>query len=150
MATAYSVLANGWVYIRPNIVKTISYSDGRTVNNKPEKLRRVVAERTSKIVTSMLVDWVNTWAAKNGRVEWYAIAGKTGTAQISYRWVYEKWVWGTNASFAGYGPAEEPKFVIIVKLERPRINEYGWQTSAFIFSEAAGYLLDYYGIPKKQ
>lgn len=149
MATAYSVLANGWVYLKPNVIKQIEFPDGRIIESKPEQLRRVLKEKTSRIVTSMLVDWVETGAAKNWKVEWYAVAGKTWTAQISYRGVYEKGAWATNASFAWYAPAEDPKFVVIVKLERPRTNQYGWQTSAYIFSEATSYLLDYFSIPSK-
>ncbi len=150
MATAYSVLANGGIYLEPNIVKKLTFPDGRIIETKPQEVRRVIWENTSKIITSMLVDWVNTAAAKNGYVPWYATAGKTWTAQIPYKGIYEKWAWATNASFAGYGPAEDPKFVIIVKLERPRANQYGWQTSAYVFSEAAEYLYDHFSIPKKK
>ncbi len=150
MANAYSVIANGGVYMKPNIVKKMSFPDGRVIETEPQALRRVISEKTSRIVTSMLVEGVEWWAAENGYVPWYTLAWKTGTAQISYRGVYEKWAWATNASFAWYGPAEDPKFVIVVKLERPRTSQYGWQTSAFIFAEASSYLFDYFWIPKKK
>ena len=111
--------------------------------------RRVIKESTSNIITSMLVDWAKNWVAKTWNVEWYSVAWKTWTSQIPYKWKYETWVWSTIASYAWYWPAEDPKFVIIVKLERPRTSEYWGSTSSYIFKDIAEYLLDVYKIPKK-
>ena len=150
MASAYSVLANGGIYMQPYIVERINFPDGKEMLFAPQPIRRVLKESTSKTVTQMLVSSVNDGVAKNGWVKWYNIAGKTGTSQIVYRGVYETWVASTNGSFAWYAPAEDPKFVVIVKLERPRTSEYGWSTSAYIFSDIAKELLEYYSIPKKK
>ncbi len=150
MAAAYSVLANGWVYMRPYIVDKIVSPNGKTQEYSPQKIRRVLHEETANTVTSMLVAWVNDGAARNAKVAWYAVAGKTWTAQIAYRWKYEEWVASTYASFAWYAPAEDPLFVIVVKLERPRQNQYGGHTAAYLFSELTQKLLDYYQIPKKE
>ncbi len=149
IATAYSVLANGWVYVKPNIIKSIKTPSWKIITFKPEKTHRVVKESTAKIITSMLVDSVDNWFAKNWKVEWYNMAGKTWTAQIAYKWWYEDWVWSTVWSFAWYGPAEDPKFVIIMKIERPRTTAFGWESSAYMFSDISKFLLDYYGIPSK-
>lgn len=149
MASAYSVLANGGVYMKPYIVENITFPDGEELNFKPEAVRRVLKPSTSKTVTKMLVSWVDTGVANNGAVEWYSVAGKTGTSQIAYRGSYETWVASTYASFAWYAPAEDPQFVVVVKLNRPRTSQYGWETSAHLFSEVAKELLDYYNIPKK-
>jgi cell division protein FtsI/penicillin-binding protein 2 len=100
-------------------------------------------------VTEMLVASVDDGVASNGRVEWYSIAGKTGTSQIAYRWQYETWIASTTGSFAGYAPAEDPRFVILVKLDRPRTSQYWGATSAYMFWELAKELLEYYSIPKK-
>jgi len=149
MATAYSVLANGGIYMKPYIVESVVYNDGKQIDYDPEPLRRVIRESTSETITDMLVEWVEIWAARNGWVEWYSVAGKTGTSQIAYRWGYEKWVASTFGSFAWYAPAEDPRFVIVVKLDRPRTSQYWGSTSAYLFSEIASELLDYYQIPKK-
>jgi cell division protein FtsI/penicillin-binding protein 2 len=53
----------------------------------------------------------------------------------------------TITSFAGYGPIENPQFVVLVKLDRPRASEWGSQTAAPIFTEIADFLFDYYNIP---
>ena len=150
MATAYSIIANGGVYMKPYIVDKIRFPDGKQIDFEPQADRRVFKEVTSQIVTKMLVSWVDSGVAKNWAVEWYSVAGKTGTSQIAYRWSYEQGIGGTYASFAGFAPAEDPQFVVIVKLNRPRTSEYGWETSAFLFSQVTKELLEYYGIPKKK
>lgn len=58
MAAAYSVLANGGVYMQPYIVESILYPDGKRIETVPTPLRRVIKEDTAKQVTAMLVDGV--------------------------------------------------------------------------------------------
>lgn len=149
MATGYSILANGWVYVKPHIIDRIEYSDKKILKYKQEQEYRVIKPQTSKTITNMLVDSINNWVAQNWNVEWYTLAWKTWTSQIASRWWYEKWEASTYASFAWYWPAEDPKFVIIVKLDRPRTSVYWGVTSSKIFKEISEYLLDYYKIPKK-
>ncbi len=149
MATAYSVLANGWIYIKPHIINKISYSDWKELKYKTEQEFRVIKPETSRIIIKMLVDSINNWVAQNWNVIWYTLAWKTWTSQIASKGWYEKWEASTYASFAWFWPAEDPKFVIIVKLDRPRTSIYWGVTSAKIFKEISTYLLDYYKIPKK-
>lgn len=149
MAAAYSVLANGGIYIKPRILNEIRFPDGKMVKYKKEEVRRVIKESTSDIITKMLVSSASEWVALNWNVEWYSVAWKTWTSQIPYKWSYEEWQWSTIWSYAWFWPAEDPQFVIIVKLDRPRTNEYWGSTSSFIFKDIASYLFDYYWIPKK-
>lgn len=150
MASVYSVLANGGVYYKPQIVKSIEFADGRKIVNKPEASHRVLKESTSKLMIQILVDWVNNWVAKNWAVKWYSIAWKTWTAQIAYKWKYESWPASTMWFFAWFAPAEDPRFVMIVKVERPRSSIYGWETVARTFSRISQYLFNYYAIPPKE
>ncbi len=149
MATAYSVIANGGIYMKPYMIEKIEYADGRVADYEPQAERRILKESTSEQVTSMLIDGVENWVAKTWRIEWFTVAGKTGTSQIAYRGWYEWWAAATNGSFVWYAPAEDPQVVVLVKLERPRSSEYGGSTSAFIFADITREILDYYGIPKK-
>lgn len=149
MAAAYSTIANGGVYMKPYIVDKITYPDGQEVVFEPQPLRRVIKESTADIVTQMLVEWVDSWVAKTWAVEGFTIAGKTGTSQIAYKGGYEEGEASTNGSYAGFAPAENPQFVIVVKLERPRKSVYGGATSSYIFGQIAAELFDYYAIPKK-
>ncbi len=151
MAAAYSVLANWWIYIRPRIIDEIKFQDWKTIKYKKEEVRRVIKKSTSDTVIKMLVDSAANWVAQRWNVEWYSVAWKTWTSSIPYKWRYEKWQWTTIWSYAWFWPAEDPKFVIIVKLVRPRLWQwYWWATSAYIFKDIASYLFDYYGIPKRE
>lgn len=98
----------------------------------------------------MLHSWSVNGFAKTWAVEGYSIAWKTWTAQILYKWRYQSGPGWTNASYWGYWPIEDPKFVIIVKLERPRTSVYWAVTSWELFKEVATYLFDYYWIPKSK
>ena len=65
----------------------------------------------------------------------YRIAGKTGTAQIPVNGVYDGTQ--TNASFIGWGPVDDPQFMIYVWLERPTASIWGSETAAPVFGEMA-------------
>lgn len=153
MAAAYWVLANGGVYMEPYIVESIVYPDGRKIDTIPSPIRRVIKEDTAKKITYMLVDGVRNGFAKKGGVAGYTIAGKTGTSQIPYKWGYENRILGqdighTITSYGWYAPANNPKFVLIVSIDRPRSSTYSEYTSSALFSEVAQYLLEYYKVPK--
>lgn len=151
MATAYNIFANWWVYVKPRIVDYIKYNDWRIFNYKTETTHRVIKKSTSDYMTNVLVESVEKWVAKTWRVNCYSVAWKTWTAVIPYKWQYdtEEWKpWTTNGSFAWYAPAEDPKFVMVITLNRPRLSPYWWWTSSEMFAEIAQFLFDYYGIPK--
>jgi cell division protein FtsI/penicillin-binding protein 2 len=153
MATAYSVLANGGIYMQPYIVESMTYPDGKKIQTVPTPLRRVIKEETAKQVTTMLIDSVKNGFAKAGWVPGYTIAGKTGTSQIPMRWGYENRIFKSDightiTSYGGYAPANNPKFVMIVVLDRPRSSTYSEFTSSALFSSISKYLLEYYKVPK--
>lgn len=147
MASVYSTIANWWFYYKPQIVKSIKFEWWKEIINSPIATHRVIKESTSKTMIKVLVEWVDKWVAKNGWVKWYSIAWKTWTAQIAYKWRYESWEASTMWFYAWFGPAEDPKFAMVVKIERPRSSIYGWETVAKTYSKIASYLLKYYTIP---
>ncbi|EKD66741.1 MAG: hypothetical protein ACD_49C00016G0004 [uncultured bacterium (gcode 4)] len=149
MATAYSVLANWGIYMQPYIVDTITLPNWQVIKNSPTPLRRVIKEETSRQIIAMLTEGANIWFAKKWWVEWYDMAWKTWTSQIASKWKYEQgWAWHTITSYGWFGPSSNPKFVMIVKIDRPRSAEYSETTSSAIYSKIAKYLLNYYSIPK--
>jgi len=151
MAAAYVAIANGGIYYEPYIVDSITFSDGHVAQNAPKPLRRVIKEETSKKVIAMLTEGATIGFAKKGGVDGYDVAGKTGTSQIATRGVYETGGAGhTITSYGGFAPASNPKFVMIVKIDRPRSAEYSESTSSALFSNIAKYLLNYYAIPKSR
>jgi cell division protein FtsI/penicillin-binding protein 2 len=74
-------------------------------------------------------------------------AGKSGTAQ-TYKWGQALSGTGTTiASFVGYAPVEDPLFLVIVKIDRPRTNQWGATTAGPVFKDIASFLFDYYNVP---
>lgn len=151
VAAAYNVLANWWIYIKPRVVDRIIYPDWREEVFQTEQVRRVIKESTSILMRDLMYDWTHSWqwVWELGSVDWYRFALKSWTAQIPFRGWYETWVASTIWSFAWFWPIEDPRFTMVVTLERPRSSVYGWSTSARIFQEIATYLVDYFEIPKR-
>ncbi|NIA01960.1 MAG: hypothetical protein GWP15_01105 [Nitrospirae bacterium] len=147
LANAYSTVVNGGVLMQPYIVEEVRHDDETITQTEPYEIRRVISEETSVIMSAMLVNSVENGVAAQAQVEEHYVGGKTGTSQ-TYK--YGKALSGngtTITSFAGYGPVEDPQFVILIKLDRPKANQWGSQTAAPTFSKIADYLFDYYNIP---
>lgn len=140
IAMAYASIANGGVLIQPRIVKEIINSDGKVIKTFPiVPVRRVISERTAKILTEILEDVVNDGTGIQAKVENLRIAGKTGTAQIYDLGFYSKSKY--RASFVGFFPVEKPKFVCFVMLESPKKKYAGGAVAAPIFKRIAERLI---------
>lgn len=151
IAAGYSALANGGLLMRPYIVDEEILPDGRRIKTEPETVRRVINADTSREITKMMIYSSEKGYAKRGKVDGYYIAGKTGTSQTYYRGRALTDIGTTIAAFGGYAPATNPKFVLIVKLDRPRVSEWGEATAAPIFKAITEYLLkNYFMIPPNE
>jgi cell division protein FtsI/penicillin-binding protein 2 len=136
MLQAYAAFANGGQMMRPYVVERITNEFGETVKmNSPSKVRRIASRSTIDKLMPVFREVVSdsgtaSWAS----VEGLDIAGKTGTAQKvidgRYRNAY-------RASFAGFFPAHNPKYAIIVMLDEPRTSFYGGFTAGSIFQQTA-------------
>ncbi len=78
-------------------------------------------------------------------MEGYAIAGKTGTAQIPVPGGYDPD--DTIACFVGFAPARSPEFIILVKVDRPQESPWGAVVAVPVFRRIAERLFVYLGIP---
>ncbi len=146
--TAYTPLANGGKLMRPTIVDRIIRSDGTVERTEPHVVDQVIKPETADTITAMLTSSVNNGYAKVARIPGYRIAGKTGTSQIAGPGgKYESGTGSTIATFAGYAPIEDPRFLILVKFDRPRRDVYGSQTAGPVFRDITAFLLKYYGLP---
>jgi cell division protein FtsI (penicillin-binding protein 3) len=138
LAAAFSVLANGGVYVRPRLLA----GKGSGMRPGPE---RVMPASIARQVLTMLeyatgADGTGSKAVPAG----YRIAGKTGTAQKpDARGRYGKDRF--TAVFAGIAPVEEPKMVIVVVVDEPQKSIYGGQVAAPIFRKIAQSALPYLG-----
>ncbi len=141
---AFASIANNGIRMEPHVVARVISAEGDTVDIKPKVLGRTMSEKTSKIMTEMLVSAVNKGEAQWARLKGYRIAGKTGTASIPVAGHYDPNQ--TIASFIGYGPADNPKFVMLVIIDRPKTSIYGAETAAPVFFSIAKDILTYYAI----
>jgi len=83
--------------------------------------------------------------APKAAVPGYRVAGKSGTAQIPEPYGYNPT--DTIAAFVGFAPADDPRFVLLVKLDRPSVSPWGTQTAAPAFQAIAQRLLIYMQVP---
>jgi cell division protein FtsI/penicillin-binding protein 2 len=65
----------------------------------------------------------------------YRLSGKTGTAQIPTDSGYDPW--HTNVSFIGWGPTDDPQFMVYIWLESPSASIWASETAAPVFSQVA-------------
>ena len=144
MVTAVAALANDGVLMRPYVVDRI-LQDGEVIwQAKPQMVRRVVRHETAAELSEMLAQALPQ-ETPLGVVPQYTSAGKTGTAQI-----FEDGRYADDAiiaSFAGYLPAYDPRFVVLVKLDRPQRQPWGSRAAAPVWRDLAGDLCAYLGIP---
>ncbi len=147
MIRAFASLVNGGKLMRPMVVKKIiSPNDSNII--KPTVYRSVISGLTSKTIIKMLVS-----AVEHGEVNWarpagYTFGGKTGTAQIPIQGHYDPSK--TIASFIGFAPAYNPKFMTLVVLQEPQTSIWGSETAAPVFFDIAKELIVYYNIVPDQ
>ncbi|MBL4694859.1 penicillin-binding protein 2 [Candidatus Gracilibacteria bacterium] len=147
VANAYSSIINGGILMQPYIVDEIRHDDETITKTETHEIRRVISQETSDQMVTMLVNSTENGVANRGQVENHLVGGKTGTSQTYKRGQALTGVGTTITSFAGFGPVQDPQFVILVKLDRPQRSEWGSSTAAPTFSKVAEYLFDYYNIP---
>jgi len=123
--SAYNVIANGGRYLRPQLIKKITYADGQTLayESEKEELRKVISSETAESVRVMLATVTEKGGtAWRAAIEGYTVGGKTGTA-----WKVDPKLKGYNkdkysVSFVGMVPAENPNFVCVVVLDEPMLK----------------------------
>lgn len=147
MITAFSALANDGVLMEPSIVEKIVHSDGRVDEIDPTIVRRVVSKKTADTLVAMLESVIVNGQARTAKVKGYTVAGKTGTSQTYKHGVPLSGPGTTVASFAGFAPASNPRFVVLIKVDKPRTSPWGADVAAPLFHDIAEYILQYMAIP---
>lgn len=143
MITAVAAVANKGVLLTPQVVDKIVVDSWEEDIKRKEK-GQVISEKTAAQVTAMMVE-----AAKNGEAKWtysrgFKVAGKTGTAQIPIAGHYDNEK--TIASFIGFAPADDPKFIMLVTLHEPETSPWASETAAPLWYLIAKDLFLYFGI----
>ncbi|HEY7125086.1 MAG TPA: penicillin-binding protein 2 [Ktedonobacterales bacterium] len=138
---AYAALANGGLLMRPYAVASAT-EGGHTSTFGPHPIRQVISPATAQTITKMLVDSTVDGEAQLALVPGYQIAAKTGTSTP-----LDDQNSSTYASVAGYAPASNPQFVMLVKIDHPQPVTLGGLVAAPLWHDLASWLLRYYRIP---
>ncbi len=133
MLMAVSAVANDGNMVVPRVVHAV-VDDGRQRNMMPQVAHAPISAETAHTLTDMLTVSLEKEASA-ALVDGYRLAGKTGTAQIPIPGGYEEVL--TNASFVGWGPSDDPKFIIYVWLQKPTSSPWGSVVAAPIFRQVA-------------
>lgn len=136
IATFYNAVANGGKMMKPYLVQEI-IKDGQTEKTfKPTVVNAQIASpATIKKAQELLEGVVENGTAKKLRTDIYRFAGKTGTAQVDYS---QRSNMKHQASFAGYFPAENPKYTCVVVINKPQQGSiYGGDVAGPVFREIA-------------
>lgn len=137
--TFYNAIANDGVMVRPKFVKA-AVKDGQIVKEYPTEIIRekIASESTLEKIRTILEKVVSQGLAKPAGSKQFAVAGKTGTAQISqgaagYTAGGRKYL----VSFCGYFPADAPKYSLIVSIQKPGLPASGGLMAGSVFSKIA-------------
>ncbi|GIW14025.1 MAG: stage V sporulation protein D [Tepidiforma sp.] len=149
MMQAIAACINGGNLITPHIVKARILPDGSRIDVQPTVVRRVISEATSDAVRRMMGEVVaqdpDGWGRNPAH---YTAGGKSGTANIP--------VWGTYTddqqivSFMGFAPLENPRLLVLVRLDRNRNLLTGTQAAGPIFARFVDEALRYLGVPPEK
>lgn len=145
LVMAFGAIANHGKLYKPYLISEIRYPDGRVEKKEPQFVRQVISPRAARLLTGILTTVVQQGHGQRAQVPGYYIAGKTGTAQVpgpGGTYSEDK----TIQTFIGFGPVDDPAFVMLVKYDEPqrRFAEY---SAVPTFGEIAKFLLQYLEIP---
>lgn len=143
--SVFATIANNGVRVAPRVIEGTVAPDG-TVTRQPRGAKtRVVSAKTAKTLSRMLENVVGEkGTAEAARIPGYRVAGKTGTAQAPAK---NGGYSGYTASFIGYAPADKPRLVVSVILQRPTKGHYGGLVAAPVFQKIMTYALAHEQIP---
>jgi cell division protein FtsI/penicillin-binding protein 2 len=144
MVMAISSVANGrGEMMIPHVMRSM-VRVGFQYSPTPQIVGKPVSAETAQTLTEMLARSLEG-DSSDALVEGYRVAGKTGTAEIATPTGYS--TSATNASFVGWGPVGNPKFLVYVWLEKPQSSPWGSVVAAPVFREIVERLVVLMDIP---
>jgi len=143
MIMAASAIANDGKMVAPHVLHAY-IQNGQQFNTSPQIVGMPISAETAHTLTDMLATSLEE-EASDALVEGYRVAGKTGTAEIAVNGQYSSYA--TNASFVGWGPVDDPKFIVYVWLEKPKSSIWGSVVAAPVFRDVVEELVVLMNIP---
>jgi cell division protein FtsI/penicillin-binding protein 2 len=153
MHSAMSAVASNGILMKPQVVRRVFDSEGKTVVEfKPRSIRRVLRSEVAKNLTGMLEKVVSEGTAKKAQIKGYLVAGKTGTTKKIIEGQYSNR--HHVASFVGFLPANDPRIVISVIVDEPKMKPgrigYGGSVAGPAFQRVAKEVIGYLGVRPNQ
>jgi len=144
VASVYATIANGGVRVQPNIVEATIGPDHKVVPAPAPRRNRVISVKTARELRDMMEAVTsNEGTAPAARIHGYRVAGKTGTAsRPDGHGGYS----GYTASFVGMAPADNPRLVVEVVLQKPVRGYYGGAVAAPVFHDVMSFALQTLGV----
>lgn len=143
LLTAISAVANGGAMMQPHLLERVV--DKSVVHaTQPQVLGRPISAEVANTLSEMLAVSMER-EASSALLPGYRLAGKTGTAQIPIPGGYDNVK--TIATFVGWGPVDDPRFIVLIKLDRPSASIWGSDTAAPTFGELVKRLVVLMEIP---
>jgi cell division protein FtsI/penicillin-binding protein 2 len=143
MVMGASAMANNGQMVYPHLLLA-QVRDGHQSDMAPHIVGNPITADTAHTITNMLYDSLKR-ESSTALLDGYSIAGKTGTAQIPTSTGYDPD--NINASFIGWGPVDNPRFLVYVWLEKPQSNKAASVVAAPIFKQVIEKLVVLMGIP---
>ena len=136
MVQAFSAIANDGHMMKPFIVKEIDNPDGSVYEKRePVEVGQPIKPETAEIISKFMGEEISSGGGQNAKIEGYTFAGKTGTAQKktadSTGYAEGQYV----GSFIGFGPLEDPQFLVLIVVDAPSGSYYGAQVAAPVFKD---------------
>ncbi|HKZ69147.1 MAG TPA: penicillin-binding protein 2 [Anaerolineales bacterium] len=143
LLTAISAIANGGAMMQPHLLERVV--DGDLIHTtQPQVLGRPISADVAATLNSMLAVSMER-EASDALLPGYRLAGKTGTAQIPVPGGYD--LERSIASFVGWGPVDDPRFIVLIKFDKPAASIWGSETAAPTFGEMVKRLVVLMNIP---
>lgn len=148
MVQAMGAMANHGTMMKPHIIKSLNNPDGSVeMATDATNAGNPISQTTADTIRDIMEQEVSTGGGNHAMVEGYKFAGKTGTAEKlnpeSGGYIPGSYI----ASFVGFGPVEDPRFVILVTIDTPTNGSiYGGQIAAPVFRDIASQLVRYFQI----
>jgi cell division protein FtsI/penicillin-binding protein 2 len=143
MVTAISAVANDGMMMTPHVVRSV-IDRGQQYDVSPQVINSPISSETARTLTQMLTVALEE-EASDALIEGYSVAGKTGTGEIPTEFGYTSEL--TNASFVGWGPSDDPQFLVYIWLEKPTISKWGSVVAAPVFRDVVEKLVVLMRIP---
>lgn len=143
LVMAASSLANDGKMVSPHVLKAY-IQNGQQYDTAIQVVGNPISAETAHTITKMLETSLQQ-ESSDALVEGYSVAGKTGTAEIAVNGEYSSNQ--TNASFVGWGPTDDPQFLVYVWLEKPSSSIWGSVVAAPVFRDVVKQLVVLMNIP---